>query len=355
MGANSGESRVAPSAGDVLAGLAAVCLVSVAAEAAPHMTSIDADVARLYRTGGIAGGLPVAGDRRPVLIETNSGTHFRLAFDGAAPRLVPILGKPDVAPTLPDILPDGEVTVGEHDLAAAWLAHPSERYGHGILGDRIEAAALRAELSDGQIVEFTLDADSVFEDRRARLADLDGDGADEIIVVRSRLRTGAALAVFGVQSGRLALRAETPPIGTSYRWLNPAAAADFDGDGVVEIAYVVTPHIGGTLKLDEYRNGALVADHAVYGFSNHALGSRVQDMAALIDWDGDGVVDIALPDARRLALRIMSFAGGQARELYRAQHAVPIETAILSVRLTINGNEGVAYGLVDGTLILLAP
>lgn len=236
MGANSEELRVAPSAGDVLAGLAAICLVSVAAEAAPHIVSIDANVARLYRAGGIAGGLPKAGDKRPVLIETNGSTHFRLALDGAAPRLVPILTKPDAVPALADMLPDGEVTVGQHDLAAAWLADPTERYDHGILGDRIEAATLRAERSDGQIFEIVLGPDSVFEDRRARLIDLDDDGADEIIVVRSYLRFGAALAVYGLESGQLVPRAETAPIGTSHRWLNPAAAADFDGDGVVEVA-----------------------------------------------------------------------------------------------------------------------
>ena len=48
-------------------------------------------------------------------------------------------------------------------------------------------------------------------------------------------------------------------------------------------------------------------------------------------------------------------AGGSSRELYRAQHAVPVATAILNVKLTINGSEGVAYGLADGTLILLSP
>lgn len=51
----------------------------------------------------------------------------------------------------------------------------------------------------------------------------------------------------------------------------------------------------------------------------------------------------------------LPMAGGRARELHRAEHKVPIATAILNVKLTINGNDGVAYGLVDGTLILLAP
>jgi hypothetical protein len=41
-----------------------------------------------------------------------------------------------------DILPDGEITHGQKDIASAWLIHPTERYGHGVLGDAIEAAGL---------------------------------------------------------------------------------------------------------------------------------------------------------------------------------------------------------------------
>lgn len=61
--ANGGVHGVASSAGDVLAGLAAVCLVGAVAEAAPHVRSIDAGVARLYHAGSLAGGMPVAGER----------------------------------------------------------------------------------------------------------------------------------------------------------------------------------------------------------------------------------------------------------------------------------------------------
>ncbi|MEK9900686.1 MAG: hypothetical protein VW516_08060, partial [Rhodospirillaceae bacterium] len=59
-----------------------------------------------------------------------------------------------------------------------------------------------------------------------------------------------------------------------------AGAADFDGDGHPEIAFVETPHIGGTLRLYEYRDRKLHEDHVARGFSNYAVGSREQDRGA---------------------------------------------------------------------------
>src|ERR1041385_4838195 len=47
-------------------------------------------------------------------------------------------------------LPDGRVAPGRNDIARAWLAEPTDRYDHGILGDKIEAGALIIETRDGR-------------------------------------------------------------------------------------------------------------------------------------------------------------------------------------------------------------
>ncbi len=101
-------------------------------------------------------------------------------------------------PKLPDgALPDGRVAIGTRDIARAWLAEPTTRYDHGILGDKIEAGALVIETRDGKRQTVRLKDDAVFEDLEPRLADLDRDGHDEIVVVKSSLKRGSSLAVIG--------------------------------------------------------------------------------------------------------------------------------------------------------------
>jgi hypothetical protein len=43
--------------------------------------------------------------------------------------------------------------------------------------------------------------------------------------------------------------ASTPWIGQRFRWLAPVAAADLDGDGAMELAYVDRPHLARTLRV----------------------------------------------------------------------------------------------------------
>ena len=47
-------------------------------------------------------------------------------------------------------LPDGRIATGTGEIARAWLAEPTTRYDHGILGDKIEAGSLVIETRDGK-------------------------------------------------------------------------------------------------------------------------------------------------------------------------------------------------------------
>lgn len=159
-------------------------------------------------------------------------------------------------------------------VLSARYAEPTRRYDHGVLGDGVEWGALMIGTRDSaghrETVTFRLPRDRVFEDIAPRLADLDGDGSPEVIVVETQLSQGAQLAIYDAAGKRNA----TPHIGAPYRWLAPVGAADLDGDGRVEIAYVDRPHLAKTLRIWRYLPGEerLVELISVTGFTNHRIG-----------------------------------------------------------------------------------
>jgi FG-GAP-like repeat len=240
-------------------------------------------------------------------------------------------------------LPDGGTArAGGSGIVSAHFVAPTSRYRHGVLGDAIEAGGLSVRDAAGRTHVYMLREDSVFEDITPRLADLDGDGGAEAIVVRSYLSRGAALAVFGLRDGELVRIAETSPIGQPARWLNPAGIADFTGDGRPEIAIVKTPHIGGRLEIWSLRADRLSRIAALEGFSNHVIGSRALGLSAVADVDGDGVQDLILPDASRQKLVAVSVAGGRARTI----GSIELPGAVVS-GLSASG-QSVAAGLAGG-------
>ncbi len=217
-------------------------------------------------------------------------------------------------------LPDGEEAMASGlDVRRAWYAAPTERYGHGILGDRIEAGAIVAATGRGERHRLDLAETEVFEDLTPRLVDLDGDGRAEIITIRAFLDRGASIAVYGLRQGGLRLVAGTPPIGRANRWLNVAGIADLTGDGRKDIAIVTTPHIGGTLEVWSFDKGGLRRVAASQGFSNHAIGSRNLALSATADVNGDGRTDLVVPDDSRGSLRMMTMTDGRLTEIGRVR------------------------------------
>ncbi|WP_299871773.1 VCBS repeat-containing protein [uncultured Cocleimonas sp.] len=182
------------------------------------------------------------------------------------------------AETLPKTdLPDSFVTsvTAKSGIKTAWYDDATTRYAHGVLGDEIEAGALYAKTMEGKIVSVSLEASQVFEDIHPRLTDLDGDGRNEIITIRSHNQKGAQIAVYGITKespNTLSLVASTPYIGSSHRWLAPVGIADFDNDGTMDIAYIDRPHLAKILRVWSYRDGGLQQVAQKQGLTNHSIG-----------------------------------------------------------------------------------
>ena len=268
---------------------------------------------------------------------------YQLANDAA--KLIP--ASPPDRPKLPrDALPDSRMIVGTAQVARAWLAAPTSRYDHGVLGDAIEAGSLVIERRDGRHGSVTLDRDAVFEDISPRIASI--DGRDWIVVVKSYLDRGSALAV--IDADRMTIAAETPPIGRAHAWLNPAGIADYDGNGTTDIALVRQPHVVGRLELWSWKDRKLTKVIEIADVSNHFIGSRALGLSWTADFDGDGHPDLAVPSLDRRTLRIIGFTP-KVRDIARVHLPARMVTNIGAVKL--GGKRALIAGVEDGRLVLI--
>ncbi|MFM9969065.1 MAG: hypothetical protein ACKVQK_11790 [Burkholderiales bacterium] len=230
------------------------------------------------------------------------------------------------APQFPDQLPHSRVSRAEGALSTAWLAGATDRYRHGVLGDALEASRLMAQPRAGKPLRVDLPANRVFEDLHARIVDMGEGDRDQILLVESDLALGASAAIYGVVAGNLARRAATPFIGQSGRWLNPLGVGDFDGDGKPDVALVITPHIGGILRLYRLENGTLRQFAERTGVSTHRLGSTELGMGRVVsnagrDW-------LLLPVDGQRALILLEWSNGQWNELARATLASRMSSSL---------------------------
>ncbi|MBW6505570.1 MAG: VCBS repeat-containing protein [Rhodobacteraceae bacterium] len=155
-------------------------------------------------------------------------------------------------------------------IASAHYEAATARYGHGALAGG-EWAELVLVLAGGEERRFALPDDMVFEDLSPRLADLTGDGIAEAVVVESHVDLGARLAIWGAE-GRIAAGAY---IGTRHRWLAPLGALDVDGDGRLEFAYVVRPHLDAVLTVARFGAEGLTVLAEAPGLPSHRYRSGV--------------------------------------------------------------------------------
>ncbi len=190
------------------------------------------------------------------------------------------------------------------EITGAGFDAPTTRYDHAILGDAIEWGALVLDLADGRHLRITLPESRVFEDLAPRLVDLDRDGAPEVIVVETDLARGARLSIYGERG----LITASPFIGRAHRWLAPAGAADLDGDGFMEVAWVDRPHLAKILKIARFRDGRLEPVAEVQGFSNHRIGDDF--ITGGVRDCGSGA-EIAIPDADWQRIMAVRLEGGE--------------------------------------------
>jgi hypothetical protein len=243
-------------------------------------------------------------------------------------------------------LPDGEVS--KAGPFTAWLIDPTTRYNHGVLGDAIEAGGFVVERGKKRLV-YRLAPDAVFADRRVRLADLNGDGVPEAIIVKAHLQRGAAIAVYRIGADRIDPLAESEAIGTRNRWLNPIGVADFAGIGKPMIAAIITPHLAGSLRLYSLSGSTLNEVTRIDGYTNHIIGKRDLDLARVVRLPPHGPPLVLAPTLDRRTLTAISFQNGVARVVRKWPLEARIESLRIDARLIAAASTASGDKMVDLT------
>lgn len=203
------------------------------------------------------------------------------------------------------------VTAIGKGITTAWYGNRTEIYGHGVLGDAIEAHTLYVKTNTMSATDcalhITLDAHAVFEDVNPRIADVTGDGYNDVIVIESNLDTGASLAIYGIENGHFQKLASTPHIGQSNRWLAPVGTADFNADGIEDVVFIETPHLGGDLQIWSFKDRLARKLAAQRGFSNHKIGENTMT-GGIAQCGGPPI--IVVPDRRWQTTMAATLTGG---------------------------------------------
>lgn len=233
---------------------------------------------------------------------------------------------------LPDARPR---PVGEDRVAL--LAGATDRYGHGALGDGIEAGRLVLVDTGGSALRVAGEVD--FGERVVEgLAPLVGGEGDTIHVTESNREGGAQQVAYDADGIRVAAG---PPVGRGFRWRHQLCLAPFAPDGVPELAVVRTPHIGGTAEFYRRDGSALGIAATESGVSSHAVGSRVLDGGFAADVDVDGRPELVVPDDARSSLAVVERTADGASTAFR----VPVGGRVASNLHAVRALTGLQVGV----------
>jgi hypothetical protein len=250
-------------------------------------------------------------------------------------------------------LPDTRILVDESERILV-LTEPTDRYDHGILGDRIEAASItlvETQAAPRVVGTIVIPEPGVIEGLSPIWIDLDGDGRREIIVTISDALLGARLVVFDEQGNRIATG---PAIGQSHRWRHQLAVAPFGPEGELEIVDVLTPHIGGVVEFFRLERNRLHNTASVRGYSTHRIGSRNLGMALAGDFDGDGRIELLVPEQNFRYLGAIRRTDDGAETVWRLPVGGHITTNLAAAVLS-SGNVVLGVGSAEGTVRLWPP
>jgi hypothetical protein len=279
------------------------------------------------------------------------GAPGRMAFIEVGGDLVVLQDGFEAGRVSVDALPDARLLVDEQERVLL-LTNPSARYPHGIAGDELEATEItlvETQPSVRVVRRISIPGQRVVEGISPIWADLNGDGQREIIVTLSDADEGAQVVVYDESGGQMAAG---PAVGRGNRWRHQIAVAPFGVNGELELAEVLTPHIGGIAGFYRLEGDSLDLIVQTDGVTSHPLFSRNLDMGLAADLDGDGHPELVVFDQPFLEIKALR----RTKDSVELAWQTPIGGKAVTNLAAVNTGGGIALGVgrEDGVLRIWA-
>ena len=244
------------------------------------------------------------------------------------------------------VLPDTRVAQISPEKVLV-LADPSDRYPHSTLGDNLEAtAAVVVTVGVNEVEAVYESGDDVIESIAPLLADVDGDGIDDVVLTVSNDRDVWITVASSAGGGVLAT---SDPVDRLLGWRQLVAVGPLGPSGQTEIAEVLYPDSTGSLRFLVLQGGDLEVATARSPYRTHEFGARNLEQAVAADVDRDGNIEVIVPTQDREHIAGVRHGPDGAAEMWTRPLGGTLATNI-AVLIRPDGTLSVAAATLEGSL-----
>ena len=251
------------------------------------------------------------------------------------------LWRPDL-----EVLPDSRVVQISPEKVLV-LAEPTDRYPHSALGDNLEATAVAVVTVGVNEVEMVYRSENnVIESIAPLLADVDGDGIDDVALTVSNDREAWIVVASSTGGGVVAI---SDPVDRLLGWRQLVAVGPLGPTGQTEIAEIVYPDADGRVQFLSLAGGDLRVAATRAGYRSHEFGARNLEQALAADVDRDGHLEVIVPTLDRRSIAGIRHGPDGAAEMWTRPLGGTLATNI-AVLTRPDGTLSVAAATQEGSL-----
>lgn len=301
----------------------------------------------------------------PVLAVQGNSVRLAITPANASPNSVPVyltgnraayvdnlqrltVLEPDGTLWRPDlkVLPDTRVIQISPEKVMV-LAGPTDRFPHSALGDNLEATSVVVVTVGVNEVETVYRSeDDVIESVAPLLADVDGDGINDVVLTLSNDREVWIVVASSTGGGVVAI---SDPVDRLLGWRHLVAVGPLGPSGQTEIAEVLYPDAQGSLRFLSLSGSKLGVVATRTGYRSHEFGTRNFEQAVAADVDRDGRVEVILPTLDRQHIAGVLHGPDGAVDMWSRPLGGTLATNI-AVLTRPDGTLSVAAATVEGSL-----